>query len=92
LTRTEVKRLLDQAPAIALNATQVKKLAASRGYADVDPANLYESWLAEWGGEQAAAPREASQGRPEKSFLPKAFLLSASGATAVRQRPGAPHR
>lgn len=44
LTRTEVKRMLDRAPAIALTTAQVKKLVASRGYADVEPADLYTSW------------------------------------------------
>jgi hypothetical protein len=58
LTRSEVRRLLNRAPAIALSAKQVKQLAASRGYADVDPADLYASWLA---FKQAALPPQPRQ-------------------------------
>jgi hypothetical protein len=43
LTQSEVQRLLQEAPAIALTAAQVRKLGASRGYKDVDPTHLYES-------------------------------------------------
>lgn len=45
LTRTEIARIRDEAPAIALNAKQFKALRISRGYDDVDPTKVFESWI-----------------------------------------------
>jgi hypothetical protein len=44
LSPTEVTRIRDGAPTIAVTAEQAEKLRASRGYDDVDPHNAYESW------------------------------------------------
>jgi hypothetical protein len=44
LSETEVVRIRDRAPAIAVTPQQAAKLSADRGYADVDPKNTYVSW------------------------------------------------
>jgi hypothetical protein len=44
LTRTEVKRIRDGAPAIAVTTAQAAALQNERGYEDVDPVRPYESW------------------------------------------------
>jgi hypothetical protein len=44
LSATEMGRIRDQAPAIALRPAHIKALRESRGYDDVDPLRLKESW------------------------------------------------
>ena len=44
LSPTEVTRIRDRAPAIAVTTEQVEKLNADRGYSDIDPENAYDSW------------------------------------------------
>ncbi len=44
LSATEVARIRDGAPAIALHAEQLIALREDRGYEDVDPLRVYESW------------------------------------------------
>jgi hypothetical protein len=44
LSSTEVTRIRDASPAIAVTAEQAKRLNADRGYADVDPQNAYGDW------------------------------------------------
>jgi len=44
LSATEVARIRDGAPAIALRPEQVEALREDRGYDDVDPSRVYESW------------------------------------------------
>jgi hypothetical protein len=44
LSPAEVERIRDQAPAIALRPAQMKALREDRGYDDVDPLRVYESW------------------------------------------------
>jgi hypothetical protein len=44
LSVSEVVRLRDAAPAIALRPAQVQALREDRGYEDVDPLRVYESW------------------------------------------------
>jgi hypothetical protein len=44
LSPAEVARIRDGAPAIALRPRQVEALRESRGYDDVDPSRVYESW------------------------------------------------
>lgn len=45
LSRTEVGRILESVPAIAVTAEQAAALQADRGYEDVDPARAWEHWL-----------------------------------------------
>lgn len=44
LSATEVVRVRDRAPAIALRPQQHAALRVDRGYDDVDPSRAYESW------------------------------------------------
>ena len=44
LSTVEVECIRDQAPAIALRPAQLKALREDRGYDDVDPLRVYESW------------------------------------------------
>jgi hypothetical protein len=50
LTESEVARVRDAAPAIVSRADAAEAVTESRGYADVDPANVWESWQAVRGG------------------------------------------
>ena len=45
LTEEEVLEIRDDAACIALPPTVVARLAETRGYADIDPANAWEEWL-----------------------------------------------
>lgn len=44
LLPTEVTRIRDRAPAIAVTAEQVERLNADRGYTDIDSQDAYDSW------------------------------------------------
>jgi hypothetical protein len=44
LSATEVARIRDSAPAIALRPEQLLALREDRGYEDVDPLRVHESW------------------------------------------------
>ncbi len=44
LSPTEVQRIRDGAPSMALRPDQVKAMRAERDYADIDPSNAWEAW------------------------------------------------
>ncbi len=44
LTELEVERLVDEAPAIAMTADDVRTLERSRGYADIEPRRAWAQW------------------------------------------------
>ena len=44
LSETEVQRICDCAPSIALRPEQVEALKADRDYADIDPGNAWAAW------------------------------------------------
>lgn len=44
LTRAEVERLVDEAPAIAMAVSDAVALERSRGYADIEPRLAWEQW------------------------------------------------
>lgn len=44
LSETEVLRIRDRAPAIAVTPQQAAKLTGDREYADIDPDDAYASW------------------------------------------------
>ncbi|MEZ6139350.1 MAG: hypothetical protein R3B84_02155 [Zavarzinella sp.] len=44
LTKTEVNRIKDSAPAIAVTSEQAAALVEDRGYEDVDPQRAFDNW------------------------------------------------
>jgi hypothetical protein len=44
LSATEVVRIRDAAPSIALLLEQAQAMREERGYDDVEPSRVYESW------------------------------------------------
>jgi len=76
LTRSEVNRIRDQAPAILVSQGTLKELRERRGYDDIDPENAWSEFQALRGQSTASASKRAR--RPE-ALLGKPFSRARLG-------------